>query len=157
MNSYKTLNYLGFRAIIRSVANECIVDTPGPIEVGTISRRHWNALKEPSVNDLKTRVVKKKKKLRSKSLAAKKALLSQPATTEPPEGSQGQAGDQSLAAGLNPSEDSEVQVIGEVNSSNGHPSGMATLVVVLVLFLHPKASLLLKPPLSFQLWITPPL
>ena len=61
MNSYKTLNYHAFRAIIRSVANECIVDTPGPIEVGTISRRHWNALKEPTVNDLKVRVVKKKK------------------------------------------------------------------------------------------------
>ena len=79
-------------------------------------------MKGPSVNDLKTHVVKKKKKLRSKSLvakkAAKKALLSQPATTEPQEGPQGQAGDQSLAAGLNPSEDSEVQVLGEVNGSN---------------------------------------
>ena len=56
--------------------------------------------------------------------AAKKALLSQPATTEPQEGPQGQAGDQSLAAGLNPTEDSEVVVLGEVSNSNGHPSGV---------------------------------
>ena len=63
MNCYKTLNYHAFRAIIRSVANECIVDTPGPVEVGTISRRHWNDLKEPTVNDLKLRVGKKKKNL----------------------------------------------------------------------------------------------
>ena len=62
MNSFKTLNYHAFRAIIRSVANECIVDTPGSIKVGSISRRHWNNLKEPSVNDLKSRVVKKKEK-----------------------------------------------------------------------------------------------
>ena len=50
-------------------------------------------------------------------------MQSQPATTEPQEGPQGQAGDQSLAAGLNPSEDSEVQVLGEVNGSKAHPSG----------------------------------
>ena len=68
MNSYKALNYHGFRAIIRSVANECIVDTPGPVEVGTISRRHWNALKEPTVNDLKTRVVKTEKENLGQSL-----------------------------------------------------------------------------------------
>ena len=124
MNCYKTLNYHVFRAIVRSVANEVIVDNPGPVEVGTISRRHWNDLKEPTVNDLKVRVGKKKKKLRSKSLAAKKAAKKQaqlcpPATTEPPEGSQEQVGDQSLAAGLNPLGDSEVQVVGEVNGSNG--------------------------------------
>ena len=62
MNSYKTLNYHAFRAIIRSVANEVIVDNPCPVEVGSISRRHWNDLKEPSVKDLKDRAGKKKKK-----------------------------------------------------------------------------------------------
>ena len=86
-NSFKALNYFAFRAIIRQVANECIVDNPGPCEIGSISRRHWNNLKEPSVNDLKTRVQKKKKKIRFKSLAAKKAakqlLQSQPPTMEP--------------------------------------------------------------------------
>ena len=123
MNSFKALNYLSFRAIIRKVANECIVDTPGPCEIGSISRRHWNNLKEPSVNDLKTRVQKKKKKIRSKSLAAKKAakklLPSQSSTTEPQGGAQEQAGDPSPAAVLNPTEDSEVVVLGEVSNTNG--------------------------------------
>ena len=67
MNCYKTLNYHGFRAIIRSVANEVRTTDPGPVEVGNISRRHWNDLKEPTVHDLKVRVGKKKKKLRSQS------------------------------------------------------------------------------------------
>ena len=66
LNCYKTLNYLGFRSIIRSVANEVRVSNPGPVEVGNLTRRHWNNLKEPSIIDLKKRVVKKKKKIRSK-------------------------------------------------------------------------------------------
>ena len=78
MNSYKTLNYHAFRAIIRSVANEVIVDNPCPVEVGSISRRHWNDLKEPTVKDLKDRAGKKKKKIRSKSLAAKRPLQERP-------------------------------------------------------------------------------
>ena len=61
-NCYKTLNYLGFRTIIRSVANEVRLTDPGPVEVGMLTRRHWNALKEPSIIDLKKRVVKKKEK-----------------------------------------------------------------------------------------------
>ena len=60
-NCYKTLNYRGFRDIIRSVAAEVKLTTPGPIEIGNLGRRHWNALKEPSIIDLKKRVVKKKK------------------------------------------------------------------------------------------------
>ena len=56
MNSTKALNYFGFRSIIRQVANDCIVNQPGPVEIGALSRRHWNNLREPSVNDLKTRV-----------------------------------------------------------------------------------------------------
>ena len=123
MNSFKALNYLSFRAIIRKVAKECIVDTPGPCEIGSISRRYWNNLKEPSVNDLKTRVQKKKKKIRSKSLAAKKVakklLPSQSSTTEPQVGAQEQAGDPSPAGVLNPTEDSEVVVLGEVSNTNG--------------------------------------
>ena len=121
MNCYKTLNYHAFRAIVRSVANEVIVDNPGPVEVGHISRRHWNDLKEPSVHDLKVRVGKKKKKLRSKSLAAKKAQQTLPATANPPEGPQEQAGAPAPAAGLNPPGDNEVQVVAEVSGSNDQP------------------------------------
>ena len=49
MNSTKALNYFAFRGIIRQVANECIVNTPGPVEIGALSRRFWNNLREPSV------------------------------------------------------------------------------------------------------------
>ena len=31
MNSTKALNYLGFRSIIRQVANDCIINQPGPV------------------------------------------------------------------------------------------------------------------------------
>ena len=37
-NCYKTLNYLGFRSIIRSVANEVRTTDPGPVEVGNLTR-----------------------------------------------------------------------------------------------------------------------
>ena len=87
MNSTKALNYFAFRGIIRQVANECIVNTPGPVEIGALSRRFWNNLREPSVNDLKSRVLKKKKKIRAKNLAAKKqakkSSSAPSATTEP--------------------------------------------------------------------------
>ena len=125
MNCYKTLNYHAFRAIIRQVANEVIVDSPGPVEVGHISRRHWNDLKEPTLHDLKVRVGKKKHKLRSKSLAAKKAAKKAqqtlPDTANPPEGSQEQAGASAPVAGLNPPGDNEVQVLAEVSGSNDQP------------------------------------
>merc|ERR1711888_71988 len=115
-NCYKTLNYLGFWSIIRSVANEVRVSDPGPIEVGNLTRRHWNDLKEPSVNDLKHRVVKKKKKIRSKSAAnaTKQAQQTAPITADLPGGPQGQAGAPALAAGLNPQVEPEVVVVDEV-------------------------------------------
>ena len=51
-NCYKTLNYLGFWTIIRSVANEVRTTDPGPVEVGNLTRRHWDALKEPTIIDI---------------------------------------------------------------------------------------------------------
>ena len=39
----------------------------GPIEVGKLTKRHWNALNEPIVSDLKKRVSRKTKKARVKS------------------------------------------------------------------------------------------
>ena len=149
MNSYKALNYFGFRAIIHSVANECIVDTPGPCEIGSISRRHWNNLKEPSVNDLKTRVQKEKKKIRSKSLAAKKAakklLPSQSSTTEPQGGAQEQAGDPSPAGVLNPTEDSEVVVLGEVSNTNGQHNSVPGMAPP-----PPGVPIIQTPQVNFQ-------
>ena len=123
-NCYKTLNYLGFRSIIRSVANEVRVSDPGPVEVGNLTRRHWNDLKEPSIIDLKKCVVKKKKKIRSKSAAANAALKAQqtlPVTADLPGGPQEQAGAPALAAGLNPPVEPEVQVVAEVSGSNDQP------------------------------------
>ena len=123
-NCYKTLNYHGFRAIIRSVASEVKLTDPGPVEVGNLGRRHWNALKEPTIIDLKKRVVRKKKKLRSKSAvanAAKKAQQTLPPTADPPGGPQEQAGAPAQAAGLNPPGEPEVVVLAEVSAPNDQP------------------------------------
>ena len=112
-NCYKTLNYLGFRAI-----------NPGPVEVGNLGRRYWNALKEPSIIDLKKRVVKKKNNLRSKSAvstAAKKAQQTLPVTADPQGGPQEQVGAPALAAGLNPPVEPEVMVVAEVSGPNDQP------------------------------------
>ena len=62
-NGYKVLNYAQFRGIIRSVASEIQNNSLGPIEIGNLGRRHWNALKEPGISDLKKRVVRKKRKV----------------------------------------------------------------------------------------------
>ena len=52
-NGYKILNYAEFRDIIRSVASEIKSKSLGPIEIGNLGRRHWNALNEPVISDLK--------------------------------------------------------------------------------------------------------
>ena len=126
MNSTKALNYLGFRSIIRQVANDCITSQPGPVEIGALSRCHWNNLREPSVSDLKTRVQKKKKKNRSKILAAKKQAKKSSSgpsntTSEPQEG-QDQAADPSPARGLDQPDDEEVVMLGEVRNTTGQPN-----------------------------------
>ena len=123
-NCYKTLNYFGFRGIIRSVASEVKLNDPGPVEVGNLSRRHWNNLKEPSISDLKKRVVKKKKRIRSKSTVAntvKKAQKNLPVTADPQGGPQGQVRAPAQAAGLNLPAEPEVMVVGEVSGPNDQP------------------------------------
>ena len=128
MDATKALKYLSFRAIVRQVANVCITTLPGPVEIGALSRRHWNNLREPSVNDLRSRVIKKKKKIRAKNLAAKKkqkiSSSASLATSEPQEGSQDQAGDPSPATGQNQPEEEEVVMLGEVRHPNGQLSGV---------------------------------
>ena len=64
---YKILNYSEFREVIRNVALEISSKSLGPIEVGNLTRRQWNALNEPIVSDLKKRVARKNKKARGKS------------------------------------------------------------------------------------------
>ena len=69
-------------------------------------------------------MVKKKKKLRSKSAvanAAKKAQQTPPVTADPPGGPQGQVGAPALAAGLNPPVEPEVMVVAEVSGPNDQP------------------------------------
>ena len=92
-NGYKVLNYAQFRGIIRSVASEIQSNSLGPIEIGNLGRRHWNALKEPEISDLKKRVVRKKKKSRAKSAGktpAKQPTQNPPAPADLPEGVLGQ-------------------------------------------------------------------
>ena len=107
-DAVKSLNYKSFRAILRQVANTCITTTPGPVEIMGLIRRHWNELKEPTIHDLRSKVQKKKKRLRAKSQAAKKLAnksSSGPSTTSDPQvGSQDQAGDPSPATDQNTTE-----------------------------------------------------
>ena len=65
-----------------------------------MTRRHWNALNEPVISDLKKRVVRKKKKARGKSAGptpAKQPKLNPPVPADPQEGAQVQAQAQALA------------------------------------------------------------
>ena len=123
-NCYKTLNYFGFRGIIRTVASEVKLNDPGSVEVGNLSRRLWNNLKEPTISDLKKRVVKKKKRIRAKSTVSKTVKTAQntlPVTADPQGGPQGQVGAPALAAGLNPPVEPEVVVVAEVSGPNDQP------------------------------------
>ena len=92
-NGYKILNYLEFRDLIKSVASEIKSKSLGPIEIGNLGRRHWNTLREPVINDLKKRVVRKKKKARAKSAGkpAKQTYQNPPAPADLQEGALGQA------------------------------------------------------------------
>merc|ERR1712002_109330 len=128
MDAVKSLKYSSFRAIVRKVANVCITTEPGPVEIGSLSRRFWNNMREPSINDLRSRVIKKKKKSRAKNLAAKKKQKTSSsaslATSEPQGGTQDQAGDPSPATGENQPDEEEVVMLGEVRHSIGQPSGV---------------------------------
>merc|ERR1712030_312230 len=81
--------------------NTCITTTPGPVEIRGLIRRHWNELKEPSLDNLRSKVQRKKKHIRAKNQSAKKKAdksSSGPSTTSDTlVGSQDQAGDPSPA------------------------------------------------------------
>ena len=115
-NGYKTLNYKEFRGIIRSVASEVVTNNLGPIEIGGLSRRHWNALKEPTIVDLKKRVVKKKKKTRAKSI--KKQKQNPPAAADPQVEALGQAQAPAQAADQAPPGGSEAMEV----AADGNPN-----------------------------------
>ena len=84
---YKILNFSVFREVAQSAALEISTNSLGPIEVGKLTRRHWNALNEPIVSDLKKRVARKNKKARGKSAGtpAKQPKLNPPAPAAPQE------------------------------------------------------------------------
>ena len=84
---YKILNYSEFREVIKNVALEIQSKSLGPIEVGNLTRRQWNALNKPIVSDLKKRVARKNKKARRKSAGppAKQSKQNPPAPSAPQE------------------------------------------------------------------------
>ena len=53
---FKVINYSGFREVIAKAVLEISNKSLGPIEVGKLTRRHWNALNEPVIQDLQKRV-----------------------------------------------------------------------------------------------------
>ena len=118
-DTVKSLNFKSFRTILRSVTDFCITKAPGPVEIMGLIRRHWNDLHEPSLDNLRSKVQKKKKRIRAKNQAAKKLALrssSGPSSTsEPPVVSQDQAVDPSTANGLSAAGNEEVARVAEVS------------------------------------------
>ena len=124
-NGYKVLNYSEFRDIIRSVASEIKSKSLGPIEIGNLGRRHWNALKEPIISDLKKRVVRKKKKARSKSAGptpAKQPKQNPPAPADLQGGALGQPRAPAQAADQAPPVGPEGVDVANVGNPAAQPS-----------------------------------
>ena len=151
-DQFKQLNYKSFRQIMREVCNTCITTTPNPVEIMGLIRRHWNELKEPSLDSLRSKVKMKKKHIRSKNQAAKKKAdrsSSGPSTTsEAPVGSQDQAGDPSPATDQNLTGEQEVVMLAEVR----HTNGQSTAPVLAPL--PPGVPIVRTPLVNFQ--ATPP-
>merc|ERR1712002_1230980 len=100
----KSLNFRSFRSILLQVSEFCTTKSPGPVEVRGLIRRHWNDLSEPSLDNLRSKVESKKKRLRAKNQAAKKLASKNSSSgpslsSEPPVVSMDQAVDQSAANG----------------------------------------------------------
>merc|ERR1712002_1352483 len=66
----KSLNFRSFRSILLQVSELCTTKSPGPVEVRGLIRRHWNDLCEPSLDNLRSKVKSKKKRLRAMNQAA---------------------------------------------------------------------------------------
>ena len=113
-NGYKTLDYKECQGLIKSVTSE--IRNLGPIEIGGVCRRHWNALKEPTIVDLKKRVVKKKKKTRAKSV--KKQIQNPPAAADPQVEALGQAPAPAQAADQAPPGGPEAMDVAAVGNPN---------------------------------------
>ena len=151
-DTVKSLNFKSFRTILRSVCDFCITTTPGPVEIMGLVRRHWNELQEPSLDNLRSKVQKKKKRIRAKNQAAKKLALrssSGPSSTsETPVTSQDQAVDPSTANGQSAAGNEEVARLAEVSQPSVQVSvpGLAPP--------PPGVNLVRTPLVNFQ--ATPP-
>ena len=100
----KSLNFKSFRSILLQVSEACLTKSLGPVEVMGMIRRHWNDLSEPSLDNLRSKVKSKKKRLKAKTQAAKKLASKNSSsgpmsTTEPPVVSMDLAVDPSTATG----------------------------------------------------------
>ena len=111
---YKVINYSEFGEVIAKAVLEISTKSLGPIEVGKLTRRHWNALNEPIVSDLKKRVSRKNKKARGKSAGppAKIPKPNPPAPAATPEVAQSPqveaAGVEAVTAGTSTAQTSAV-------------------------------------------------
>ena len=124
----KSLNFRSFRSILLQVSEACLAKSLGPVEVMGMIRRHWNDLSEPSLDNLRSKVKSKKKRLKAKTQAAKKLASknssSGPKTpTEPPAVSMDLAVDPSTATGPGAAGNEEVARVAEV----GQPSVQFTV------------------------------
>ena len=131
-NGYKILNYAEFRGIIRSVASEIKSKSLGPIEIGNLGRRHWNALREPLITDLKKRVLRKKKRAHGKSAGktpAKQPNQNPPLPADPQVAAQDPAGAPAQAtvqAPLVVAEGMEAESVGNTTAQSNAVQGGAT-------------------------------
>ena len=60
----KVIDYSSFKNTVQLAVHEISQKSLGPIEMGTILRRHWNGLKEPTTQHLAWRAANKNKKAR---------------------------------------------------------------------------------------------
>merc|ERR1712002_1126049 len=150
----KSLNFRSFRSILLQVSEFCTTKSPGPVEVRGLIRRHWNDLCEPSLDNLRSKVKSKKKRLRAKNQAAKKLASKNSSSgpspsSEPPVVSMDQAVDPSTANGPGAAENEVVASVAEVAQPGVQLAvpGMAPP--------PPGVNLVRTPMLNFQ--ATPPL
>merc|ERR1712002_415362 len=123
----KSLNFRSFRTILLQVSDFCMTKSPGPVEVMGLIRRHWNDLNEPSLDNLRSKVKSKKKRIRAKNQAAKKLALKTSSgplsSSEPPVVSMDQAVDPSTATGPGAAGNEEVARV----AAGAQPGGQSTV------------------------------
>ena len=150
----KSLNFRSFRSILLQVSEFCTTKSPGPVEVRGLIRRHWNDLSEPSLDNLRSKVKSKKKRIRAKNQAAKKLASKNSSSgpspsSEPPVVSMELAVDPSTATGPGtPGNEVEARV------AEGAQPGVQ-LAVTGMAPPPPGVNLVRTPMVNFQ--ATPPL